>query len=104
MIVALAGLFSLPFIQKKKKRKIDFSRWRLYFSYILLLIILAIFYLKVALYFLPSFEPTGLSVQEKKRTIYFYYGGHLRFPIRTISATVVLILLVSPSALGFHCI
>ena len=39
---------------------------------------------------LPSFESTGLLVQEKKRNIDFRKQdrGHLRFPIRTISATV----------------
>ena len=37
--------------------------------------------------FLPSFESTGLSVQEKKRKIDFQdggHGGHLGFPIGTI--------------------
>ena len=37
--------------------------------------------------FLPSFKPTGLSVQEKKRKIDFKDGGHrgyLGFLIRTI--------------------
>ena len=39
--------------------------------------------------FLPSFESTGLSVQEKKRKIDFQdgsHGGHLGFPIGTILA------------------
>ena len=39
--------------------------------------------------FLPSFESTGLSVQEKKRKIDFQdgcHGGHLGFRIRTILA------------------
>ena len=34
-----------------------------------------------------SFESIGLSVQEKKYTTDFKYGGHLGFPIRTILAT-----------------
>ena len=39
--------------------------------------------------FLPSFESNGLSVQEKKRNIYFQddcHGGHLGFLIGTILA------------------
>ena len=35
---------------------------------------------------LPSFESTGLSVQEKKRKIDFQDGGHLGFPIGMILA------------------
>ena len=34
-----------------------------------------------------SFESVGLLVQEKKFSIDFQDGGHLGFPIRTISAT-----------------
>ena len=44
---------------------------------------------KSPLCLLPSFESTGLSVQEKKRKIEFQdggHGGHLGFPIGTILA------------------
>ena len=45
---------------------------------------------KMTLYRSPdyqtSFEPVGLSVQEKKFNIDFQDGGHLGFPIRTILA------------------
>ena len=37
--------------------------------------------------FRPSFKSIGLLVQEKKRKIDFQDGGHLWFPIGTISAT-----------------
>ena len=50
---------------------------------------LSIFDLQVTPMLLPSFESTGLSVQEKKRKIDFQddrYGGHLGFPIGTILA------------------
>ena len=51
--------------------------------------ILAILIYKSPKCFLPSFESTGLLVQEKKRTIDFQdggHGGHLGFPIGTILA------------------
>ena len=46
---------------------------------------LAIFDLSVSQCFLPSFNPTGLLVQEKRK-IDFQDGGHLRFLIGTILA------------------
>ena len=46
--------------------------------------ILAIFDPQVTL--LPSFESTGLSVQENKRKIAFQDGSHLGFQIGTILA------------------
>ena len=51
--------------------------------------ILAIFDLQSPKCFLPSFESTGLLVQEKKRKIDFQdggHGGHLGFPIGMILA------------------
>ena len=67
--------------------------------------ILAIFDLQVTKCFLPSFESTGLSVQEKKRKIDFQdgsHGGHLRFPIGTILAIFDLqVTLMVPSKYGF---
>ena len=50
-------------------------------------IILAILYLQLASYFLPSFESVGLSIQEKKSKIDFQdgvQGSHLGFQIRMI--------------------
>ena len=41
---------------------------------------------KLSRYFLPSFEPTGISVQEKKFKIDFQDGSHLAFLIETILA------------------
>ena len=41
--------------------------------------ILAIFDLQVARYFLPNFESIGLSIQRKKRKVDFQDGTHLRF-------------------------
>ena len=46
--------------------------------------ILAIFDLQVPKCFLPSFESTGFSVQEKKRKIDFQDGCHGAHPVFTI--------------------
>ena len=49
-------------------------------------------------YFLPSFEPNGIYVPEKKSKIDFQDGGHLEFPIVTILAIFDLqVALVFPS-------
>ena len=53
----------------------------------LIITILAIFDLPVVKYFLPSFETTGLSVQETKGKIDFQDGGHPGFPFGEILAT-----------------
>ena len=53
--------------------------------------ILAVFIYESPRYFLPSFKSIGFLVLEKKRKIYFEegdYGGHLGFPIATISASL----------------
>ena len=49
--------------------------------------ILAILIYKSPLCFLPSLESIGLSVQKKKRKIYFQNGGHLRFLVETVLAS-----------------
>ena len=54
--------------------------------------ILAIFIYKSPRCFLPTFKTSGLSVQEKKRKIYFQdsiYGRHFGFPIGEILATLI---------------
>ena len=56
--------------------------------------------------FLPSFESTGLSVQEKKRKIDFQdgcHGGHLGYPIGTILAIFDLqVTPMSPTKFGVN--
>ena len=56
--------------------------------------------------FLPSFESTGLSVQEKKRKINFQdgcHGGHFGFPIGTILAIFDLqVVPMLPTAFGVN--
>ena len=70
-----------------ENRKIDFQDGRhgVHFCFKIGKI-LAIFDLQATQCFLPSFESTGLSVQEKKRKIDFQDGGHLGFPTGTILA------------------
>ena len=68
--------------------------------------ILAIFDLRVTQCFLSSFESIGLSVQEKKRKIYFQDGchsGHLGYPIGEILAIFDLqVTLMSPTKFGVN--
>ena len=56
--------------------------------------------------FLPSFESTGLSVQEKRRKIDFQdgcHGGHLGYPIGTILAIFDLqVTPMSPTKFGVN--
>ena len=57
--------------------------------------------------FLPSFESTGLSLQKKKRRIDFrddHHGGHLGFPIGTILAfSLFIVLIVIAYCSRGHC-
>ena len=54
--------------------------------------------------FLPSFESTGLSVQEKKRKIDFQDGCHLGYPTGTILAIFDLqVTPMSPTKFGVNC-
>ena len=69
--------------------------------------ILAIFDLRVTPQcFLPSFESTGLSVQEKRRKIDFQdgcHGGHLGYPTGTILAIFYLqVIPMSPTKFGVN--